>query len=138
MADISKITVGGTTYNVKDSASIHAPSSGTTGQYLRKTANGVEWADVQAGSSILKFQNVSVPTSAWVSDATYENYAVRASVALSGVTSEMCPQVYFSMELIETPNVAYAPISETYNGGVYIYASEAPNSAIVIPSIVCM
>lgn len=87
---------------------------------------------------ILKFQNVTVPTSAWASDSTYDEYPYRASIALTGVTAAMCPQVYFSMALIDEPEVTYAPLSETYAGGVYIYADVMPSAAITIPSIVCL
>lgn len=90
------------------------------------------------GSSVLKFQDTIVPVSAWVADTTYDDYPYRASIALTGVTAAMCPQVYFSMELINEPDVVYSPLSETYAGGVYIYADSIPQSAITIPSIVCI
>ena len=31
----------------------------------------------------------------------------------------------------------FAPVCETYNGGVYIYAKEKPTTTITIPTIEC-
>ena len=31
----------------------------------------------------------------------------------------------------------FAPVAATYNGGVYLYAASAPESAITIPTIIC-
>ena len=66
---------------------------------------------------------------------TYATYPFRAIVPLSGVTASMVPEVIFGLE--EAILGAYAPIAETYNGGVYLYATNAPAASFTIPVIFC-
>lgn len=83
----------------------------------------------------LVFSNVSVNASAFVSDTTYEEYPYRATVALSGVIASMIPEIIFS--LADAIGGNFAPVSETYSGGVYIYACEQPDAITTIPTIIC-
>ena len=98
-----------------------------------------ELQGLEAGTGVelkkLQFNNVSVPASAFVADNTYEDYGFRAAVTLSGVTSTMIPEVMFS--LADAVSGIFAPIAESYIGGVYLYASDVPESAITIPVIIC-
>lgn len=66
---------------------------------------------------------------------TYAAYPFRAIVPLSGVTADMVPEVVFGLN--EAILGAYAPIAETYNGGVYLYATNAPTALFTIPVIFC-
>ena len=83
------------------------------------------------------FADTVVPVSAFVADATYEEqgYGYRASVALDGVIDSMIPEVVFGMA--DAINGKFAPMAETYNGGVYIYATDKPANDTVIPTIIC-
>ena len=96
-----------------------------------------ELAQLEAGTAVelkkLQFNNTFVSTSQFVSDTTYEDYGFRASVPLSGVTSTMIPEVVLS--LTDAVSGIFAPVAESYNGGVYLYASDVPESAITIPTI---
>lgn len=83
----------------------------------------------------LTFYNKSVSASSFASDSTYADYPYRAAVALSGVTSSMIPEVFFS--LTDAVSANFAPVSAAYNGGVYIYAAEKPSVTISIPTIIC-
>lgn len=83
----------------------------------------------------LLFTGVSVAASAFVSDSTYEDYGYRAAVALSGVTSSMIPEVVFS--LADASGGNFASVAETYNGGIYLYAADVPESQTTIPTIIC-
>ena len=98
-----------------------------------------ELSSLESGTSVelkkLLFTGVSVPTSAFVSDSTYEDYGYRAAVALSGVTSSMIPEVVFS--LADASGGNFAPVAETYNGGIYLYAADVPDSQTTIPTIIC-
>lgn len=98
-----------------------------------------ELADLEAGTAVelkkLCFSDTTVATSAFVSDTTYEAYPYRATVPLSGVIASMIPEVIFGMEDAIGGN--FAPIAETYGGGVYLYATSIPDSDIVIPTIIC-
>ena len=100
-----------------------------------------ELADLEAGTGVelkkIQFNNVSVPVSAFVTDATYEEqgYGYRAAVALDGVIDSMVPEIVFS--LADAIGGNYAPVAETYNGGVYLYASDVPENDVVISTIIC-
>lgn len=98
-----------------------------------------ELADLEAGTAVelkkLAFVNTVVAVSAWAEDSTYEDYPYRAAVALSGVTAAMIPDVMFGLAAMADNN--FAPVAECYNGGVYIYAADVPESAITIPTIIC-
>lgn len=84
---------------------------------------------------VMTFPNVPVPVSAFVPDSTYQDYGYRAAVALTGVISSMIPEVVLSMADAIGGN--FAPVVETYDGGVYIYAASPPESAVTIPTIIC-
>lgn len=98
-----------------------------------------ELAQLESGTGVelakLCFANTAVQASKWASDSTYGDYPYRAAVALSGVTAAMIPEVVFGMAAMA--DNSFAPVAECYNGGVYIYAADAPGAAITIPTIIC-
>lgn len=98
-----------------------------------------ELADLEAGTAVelkkLLFTNISVPVSAFVADSTYQDYPFRAAIALTGVLDTMIPEVVLGVADAIDGN--FAPVAATYNGGVYLYAASAPESAITIPTIIC-
>lgn len=97
-----------------------------------------ELASIEAGAGVelrkLQFSNVTVPKGAFVSDATYQDFPYRASIALSGAIESMIPEVVLSVD--DTLSGNYAPVAESYNGGVYLYAGSPPDSDITIPTII--
>ena len=74
-------------------------------------------------------------TNAFVYTNTYPEFPYRAIVALTGVTASMIPEVVFGMT--EAISGMYAPIANTYDGGIHLYATNEPSGAITIPTIVC-
>ena len=78
----------------------------------------------------LYFQNVSVTD--WASDATYPSYSYKATVALSGVASSDVAEIVFSIDDATSGN--YAPICQTYDGGVYIWGKT--NTVTTISTII--
>lgn len=84
----------------------------------------------------LTFTNVELPVG-WM--ATSERYAddgfpYFGAIPLTGATASMTPEVVFSVA--DAMSGIFAPVAETYNGGVYIYASELPSATtITIPTI---
>lgn len=98
-----------------------------------------ELANLEAGTAVelkkLSFASTAVPVSAWAENSTYEDYPYRAAVTLSGVTAAMIPEVVFGLDAMS--DNSFAPVAECYNGGVYIYAANVPESAITIPTIIC-
>lgn len=104
---------------------------------LRSIQNELQYLESGTGVELkkLQFNSVSVAVSKFVSNTTYEDYPFRASVALEGVQSTMIPEVIFSMADAISGN--FAPVAESYNGGVYLYAADKPEGNIVIPTIIC-
>lgn len=101
--------------------------------YLQNNVTNVYVEDIKASkSSAITVNNVSV--SNWAANTTYKDYGYRASVAISGVTTAHVPDVTFG--LTEALSGKYAPISETYNGGVYLYSKT--NTAITVANILCV
>ena len=84
-------------------------------------------------AAIIVQNNISVATSAWASDATYADCPFKASIPIAGCTTDYIPDVVLSLEDATSGN--FAPIAETYDGGVYIYATEVPSEAITVPTI---
>lgn len=84
-----------------------------------------------------RYTDVSVLTSAFVSDSTYSayGYSYRAAISLGGVDSSFYPDVIFSLATLD--KIGVAPIAVTYDGGVYIYTDAIPSGTLVIPVITC-
>lgn len=97
-----------------------------------KIDNGAVTSEKLAANAVrLRFTNKSVQS--FSGDNTYTEYPFRASIPLENVTSSMKPEVVFA--LADAISGVFAPVAQSYNGGVYIYAKEAPNAAITIPVI---
>lgn len=97
-----------------------------------------ELNDLNAGTAFefkrLQFTNVVVNPSAFVSDATYEDFPYRGAIALSGVLPTMTPEVVLGVA--DAMSGSFAPIAEAYAGGVYIWASDVPEANVTIPTII--
>lgn len=87
------------------------------------------------GIRSLKFENVTIQKSAFLTDETYLDFPYRAAAELSGVVSSMVPEVVFPVADAVSGN--YAPVAKCYDGGLYIYSASIPESAITIPTILC-
>ena len=98
-----------------------------------------ELQNLEAGTGVelkkLQFNNVSVSMADFVTDTTYEDYPFRASVALEGVVESMIPEVIF--RIVDATSGIFAPVAESYNGGVYLYASDVPEADVTVPVIIC-
>lgn len=95
--------------------------------------------DVKAGGSlvvpiflIIK-SNTSVAASVWTTDTTYEDYPYKANIPITECTQEHLPDVMLSLDDAISGN--FAPVADSYAGGIYIYAKEKPTSAMTIPTI---
>ena len=85
--------------------------------------------------NIIIFENITVATTSWVEDTTYEEFGYKADIPCTSVTSDFFSSVTF--DVAEAISGNYAPISLTGAGTVTIYAVEQPESTITIPSIIC-
>ena len=104
-----------------------------------KTTNladkAVTAAKLAADAVKLTFTNKSVAASAFASNSTYADFPYRAAVALTGVTAAMVPEVFFGLTDAMSGN--FAPVAESYAGGIYIYAAAKPSATVTIPTIIC-
>lgn len=98
-----------------------------------------ELQDLESGTGVelkkRQFNDVSVEVADFVADATYEDFPFRASVPLKGVIESMIPEVIFG--LLDATSGLFAPVAESYNGGVYLYASDVPEADVMVPVIIC-
>ena len=102
------------------------------GETVKYSTDGVNY-EILGGGGALIFNNVAVAVADFVTDTTYADYPYRAAIALTGVALTMIANVVFDVADATSGN--YAPISDTYAGGTYIYAKEVPAAAITIPTI---
>jgi hypothetical protein len=109
MADLSTITLpDSNTYNFKDTVSRDAIRIIATNQSI------LFQLDTSSGGS-----------------ATYEEFPYRGVYTNSGITSDMLPSVAYSLE--QALSQTFAPVCESFNGGIYLYSTEG--GTFVIPSI---
>lgn len=100
-----------------------------------------EIAEIEAGSGVelkkLAFHNVVASAFDFIANSTYTDsgYNFRIALSLGGVSGAMIPEVVFSVKDATSGN--FAPVAETYGGGVYIYSATQPTEDIVIPTIIC-
>lgn len=103
------------------------------------TAIQKELADLEAGTGVelrkLQFTNTTIAASSFKADTTYADFPYRAAVELDGVISSMIPEVILG--LVDATDGNFAPVAQSYNGGVYLYAANPPESAVTVPTIIC-
>lgn len=125
---------GGINMNGQTLDGLNAPTANTQAankQYVDDvTAANKDYVDAMK----LVFTDVAVAVSAFITDTTYADYPYRAAVALSGVVSTMIPEVIFGLSDAVGGN--FAPVAESYNGGVYVYTGSPPEAAVTIPTII--
>lgn len=98
------------------------------------SGNDVTLETIGAQERFLCGRNKTIATSAWASDTTYTDYPYRAAVACADVTANMFAEVVLSPTDATSGN--FAPVCDTYNGGIYIYAKAVPDAVITIPTII--
>ena len=99
-----------------------------------ENGNDVTLETIGAQERFLCGRNKTIATSAWASDTTYADYPYRASVALPPITAVSFVEIVFSPADATSGN--FAPVCDTYNGGIYVYAKAVPDAAITIPTII--
>ena len=105
-------------------------AAGGTGAVTADAARG----NLGAQKKRLTFVNTNVAASAWAADETYTDYPYRAAIPLTGVTAASFAEVVLSPA--DAVSGAYAPVCETYAGGIYLYANAVPSADMTIPAIV--
>ena len=98
------------------------------------SGNDITLYTIGAQERFLCGRNKTIATSAWASDTTYADYPYRASVALPPITAVSFVEIVFSP--VDATSGNFAPVCDTYNGGIYVYAKAVPDAAITIPTII--
>ena len=112
-------------------------SSGNLTDSGKKPGDFANASHAHAGYAEVKIlSGVSVAASAWVSDSTYAAYPYAASIACSGVTASLVPEVVFGATEAASGN--FAPVALSGSGTVKIYAATKPTAAITVQSITCI
>lgn len=131
--NVSWVLTDGTT------GSVSVPTNGVPDNAVTegKIANGaVTYPKLASDAVRIRATDQQVAVSAWAADSTSADYPWRASVAITGVTAAMRPEVRFSIADVESG--IFASFAQSYAGGVYIYAAEKPGATVTIPVIDCM
>lgn len=123
------------TGNIEDGAVTTTKIANNSISPVKIAPSAVTRAKLASDVKVLSFTDKAVKVSAWVSDTTYTDFPYKAAVACQGVTAGHYAEVTFAPA--DAMSGSFAPVSESYNGGVYIYASEIPEAALTIPTIVC-
>ena len=123
----------GTVREAAESAKAAADQAQSAAEHAQETAEAITPDSIGAEKKRLQFMAVPVAATSFTADGGYEDFPYRAAVALEGVTAEMLPELAFGPEDAVSGN--FAPVAESYDGGVYIYAAEIPAGETVIPVI---
>lgn len=91
--------------------------------------NGIIMPNKSLNGNLI-FKDITIPSTAWQSSDTYNNFAYVAQVDLSGCKENMFPLVSYDVEHLDFENVV-----ETANGYLNIYAKSQPSEDIVITNL---
>lgn len=123
-----EVMKGSTATENGKSGLVPAPSTGDTDKFLRGDGT---WAEADVSKS---FTNITISTSTWTADTTYTDYPYKTNITCSGVDSTYSSQVIFGCEDATGGN--FAPINDTTENTVTVYAKEIPENNVVIPLII--
>lgn len=90
--------------------------------------------DIVNASTIIKEEDIDVKFDAFVFDGEYEEYPYSAKVVVPDANADMIPTIIFSLKDALSTN--FAPIAQSYDGYVKIFAKEIPSENVKIASMV--
>ena len=82
--------------------------------------------------TVVKY-NIKVPISLWKESTAHEGYPYEASFTIDGITAASICSVLFELKEIISNN--FAPVCDSYYGGITIYAKRLPDYVVNISSI---
>ena len=91
-------------------------------------------AEILQSSPIIKEEDVEVKQISFELDDTYEEYPYCAKIEIEDATSDLVPSVNFNIKDSLSGN--FAPVANTGQGYVVIYAKEIPTQNVLISSVV--
>ena len=90
--------------------------------------------DILNSSPTIKDDEIEVLPSLFEQDNVYKEYPYSAKISLNEATEDLVPCVNFKIEDALGGN--YAPVAESKDGYIIIYAKEIPMEPLVISSII--
>ena len=90
--------------------------------------------DILNASTIVKDEEIDVGVNMFVYDGEYEEFPYAAQVLIEDANADMIPIVIFSLKDALSSN--FAPIAQSFNGYIKIFAKEIPLEDVKIASIV--
>ena len=133
----SEVKMAGETTNYKLKKPADNENADKIDIALKSVADAAQAASKNAGNAdMITKTNATVATSAWASNTTYADFPFRAGIPIAGCTANHKPDVTF--KLADAMSGNYAPVCESYAGGVYIYAATKPTATLTIPTILLL
>lgn len=135
---VNKVVYSGETLIDLTSDTVDAASLRSGKKAHSSAGESITGTAVIADGIKILLMNLSVATSAWVSDSTYSDYPYRARITVSGCTTSMWPDVLFASGSITTLDNAGIGIryARSNSGSVDIFASAKPSAALTISYLI--
>lgn len=90
--------------------------------------------DILKSAPIVKEEEIEVPVNLFVLDTTYEEYPYSAKIVIEDAAFDLVPTVNFTVKDATSGN--YAPVAESSDGYVKIFAKKIPTENLIISSII--
>lgn len=134
----NKVVYSGRTLIDLTSDTVDAASLRSGKKAHNSAGDSVTGSAIVADGVKILLMNLSVATSAWVSDSTYSDYPYRARITVSGCTTSMWPDVLFASASITMLDNAKIGIryARSNSGSVDIFASAKPSAALTISYLI--
>lgn len=126
----TKLVPSGATYTV---SLTHGGSYLNDGdQTVVANSEEIAWVDFDLMEpAIAVYSNLAA--SVWTSDATYQEFPYRCALAINGVSATDTAWVTF--QAAQATSGDYAPVCDTYDGGVYVYSKISDSITIANVSV---
>lgn len=72
----------------------------------------------------------TIATTDWIADTTFGDYTVKASISVTGITTNDLCDIYYNEASKSVAETAKATGVKTVNGGIEIYAETTPSGDI--------
>lgn len=136
---LSKSEASSTYLTQNNASEIYDTKSNVSTNYLKKIEASSTYLNKSDATSTYEhkkkiFKDIAVPKENFVADATIPDFGYRASITLSGVTTSMIPEVFYNGS--DAAGGVFASVSQSFEGGIYIYANAQPQGTTNIPVII--
>lgn len=108
---------------------VYARAKWDSGEVVQCVVDELTGGSGSGGSGVAEL-DITVPTTGWT-DSDSGTYSKACTISVSGVTSDMVPDIVFSIDYLDALTACgFATTCESINGGIVVYAQSVPASAI--------